>query len=137
MQIEFIPVTTRDNFNKVLLKDEIYKEIIGLDILAYVWDPHREKAFLVTADNKPMGAIILRIEGPMSVSFHGGIYKDSRGDSAFCKKLFKKLKKFTYPMHMYAPIKPDNKANKLVQKAGWTLQKQIRLNNQTYNYYSE
>lgn len=121
-----------------LYKDDLYKNVLGTSqfSLEYIKD---KRILLVSDSNVPIGVVLLNVIDKNYVMFHGGIFKDKRGNSLkYLKKCIKLLKRILFPFHIITQVKEDNiPAIKLVEKV-FKFKKLIKLNDgNNYRLYSE
>lgn len=134
------PIYDQEHIKALLLKDNIYKNILGKDELNIFNIPKKDTILSVIEDNKNKGLVYLQPKNAQYVSFHGGIYKEFRGEDTYriFKKALKLAKRIAFPLHIFCTIKDDNKAAiRLVEAAKFKFKKTIKLDGNDYRVYVE
>jgi len=121
MPIRFRYLTDYNEVEQLLLKEDIYKNILNTENLhKYFFNTAKMRCFAVYDNKTLFGIMILKEESPEYVSVHGGIYKEFQGNFHRIKKTMKALKKLIYPYHLMTTVRLNNiPAVKTVRKLGW------------------
>ncbi len=139
LKLQHLP--NKEEIYEYLKKDNIYKNILGLDNLdKYVYNNTTEMCCLMLDNAQIVGIILLKpvLKGYMCL--HGGIYKEFRGSKSlqYVKQLKKQLKKIVYPNLLITTVPETNRlANKLVEAAGFKFKKTFINNGINFNLYKE
>lgn len=128
------------DIEQVLIKDDLYKNILGTDSIAEFMFDDSTATLIVEETNKIIGVVLLQHLKNNKVCLHAGLYKEFRNKktSQYLKKVTKKLKKALFPLHIITMVPEENTlASTAVLNAGYKFKYSTVIKNKTFFVYSE
>lgn len=138
--INLCRITNESAINSYLIRDNLYRQIIGIDQINDIKLFSNEALLVATKDNKEIGLVLLQDCGNGYVNFHAGLFKEFRHKNTLdiLKKTIKTIKRLVYPLHLMTSVPEENVAAwKLDEKAGFKFKKIMNINNKNYRIYVE
>lgn len=99
--INLLAIRNPELITKAFLRDDIYKPIKFSDTWSDKFVLPHAFYYLILEEKETKGILELVQESPTSISFHGGVYKEHRGDSArYLSEILRQLREYL-PKHTF------------------------------------
>lgn len=138
--IKFIRITNKSAINSYLIKDDLYKSIIGVDNIKDIKINTKNEAVLLgIQDNKEIGLVLLQDLNNGYVNFHTGLFKEFRHTNSLqiLKQALKAVKRLVYPLHLIATIPIENHVAQILAEKVFKFKKIIEINSNKFKLYVE
>lgn len=129
-----------DVIRGLLLKDTLYKNLLGVDELEqYTPNIETEGYYVGIENDKLLGLCIIQDVGRKLCSLHIGLYKEHRNKQSprYFKQALKKFKRLVYPYHIVTQVREDNPAAWKLCEKFMKEKKPVTINNIKYKIYLE